>query len=310
MIALPSLSILPAALPDVLPPTDGFWLPPPHLDLDAIALTGLMVGLYAVTVLEARRQGLTTPVGRGRMAAFAGGIITLLVGSSWPIHELSEGYLFSVHMVQHMLFMFVAAPLLLWGTPSWLMEILLAPKPVHKFVSVAAQPFVAFMVYNLGQGVTHVPEITNQILQNHTLHYLVHMYIVVSSLLLWFPIICSLPGMPRLSYPMQMVYLMLQSVIPTVVYAPLTYSEEVVYDFYAAAPRIWGIDPLTDQQMAGLLMKIGGGFIVWGWIAVIFFKWAMRSEKHQLEGDFTPLEDLTPTSAIRAAEDVLRQRTS
>ena len=89
MIALPLLSTLVAGLPDELPPTDGFWLPPAHIDLDAIALTGLMAGLYAVTVLEARRQGLTTPVGRGRLAAFTAGILVLLVGSTWPIHELS-----------------------------------------------------------------------------------------------------------------------------------------------------------------------------------------------------------------------------
>lgn len=289
------------------PPANGFWLPDFHMDLDALALSGLLAGIYFVTIIEARRRGITYPVGAGRVVGFLAGALTLLVASSWPLHDLSEEYLFSVHMVQHMLFIFVAAPLLLWGMPNWLMEVLLEPAPVRRVVGLAAKPLVAFFLFNGGQAITHVPEVTDAILRNHALHYVVHLYIVASALLLWFPVLSAVPGLPRLSYPMQMVYLMLQSAIPTVVYAPLTFSEEVVYSFYGQSAHIWGLNPLNDQRMAGLLMKIGGGFIMWGWIAVIFFKWFNHADAGRLQGDFAPLDELTPRSALRAAEDVLRK---
>lgn len=289
-----------------MPPTTGFWLPPFHLDADALLLSGLLVVLFAATIWEARRAGVREPVGGARIAAFLGGALTVAIASSWPIHDLSEGYLFSVHMVQHMLFTFMAAPLLLWGIPTWLLESALEPPPVRRVVRFCANPLVAFILYNGGVGLTHVPEVTDVILRNHPVHYLVHAYLMASSMLVWFPVLRSIPGLPRLSYPLQIGYLFIQSIVPTVIYAPLTLSGDVAYQFYGEAPRIWGVNAITDQQMAGLLMKIGGGVIIWIWMTVIFFRWFARSDAGTLGGEFAPLDELTPKSALRAADELLR----
>jgi putative membrane protein len=195
---------------------------------------------------------------------------------------------------------------LLWGASGWVIEMALTLAPVRKLAVFCVQPIVAFLIFNLAQGLLHVPEVTDTIIRNHGLHLLVHVYLMVSSFILWAPVISPTPLLPRLSYPMQLVYLMVQSAIPTVIYAPLTFAEEVVYPFYGAAPRIWDLSAITDQQMAGLLMKIGGGFIMWGWIFVVFFRWFGRSDAGDLQDDFQPVDDLTPSSAIRAAEDALR----
>ena len=289
-----------------LPPTDGFWLPDFHPDLDAVVLGLMLLGIYVICIRDARTRGISLPVGTGRIVSYVLGTLIMVAASSWPLHDLSEGYLFSMHMVQHMLFIFVAAPLLLWGFPNWLLEILFEPEPLHSIVKVCARPIPAFLLFNLGQGLLHVPEITNVVIQNHTIHYFVHIYIMASALLIWFPVMSSIPGLPRLSYPYQMVYLMLQSVIPTVIYAPLTYATDPVYQWYAQAPHIWGMSAATDQQIAGLLMKIGGGLIVWGWITVAFFKWFAQSNANAVD-EFAPMEELSPRSVVRAAEDVLHE---
>lgn len=291
-----------------MPPTTGFWLPNFHPDADALLLSGLLLALYGATIWEARRTGIGYPVGGARVGAFLGGALTVAVAGSWPVHDLSEGYLFSVHMAQHMLFTFVAAPLLLWGIPTWLLESAIDPPVVRRVVRFCVSPLVAFVLYNGGVGITHVPEITDIILRNHPIHYLVHVYLMASSMLLWFPVLRSLPGLPRLSYPLQLMYLLLQSIVPTVVYAPLTFSQDVAYGFYGEAPRIWGVDAITDQQMAGLLMKIGGGLIIWGWMTAIFFRWFARSDSGSLTHEFAPLEELTPKSALQAADDLLRTK--
>jgi putative membrane protein len=79
--------------------------------------------------------------------------------------------------------------------------------------------------------------------------------------------------MPTLSLPGRMLYLFLQSIIPTVPASFLTFGSSAMYPFYEHAPRIWGWSAVTDQRIAGLIMKLVGGLILWGVIAVLFFKW-------------------------------------
>ncbi len=295
------------ALPTEIPPVNQFWLPAFHVELDALALVLVLLGMYFTTASQLRQTGRAYPLPARQVWCWVAGCATILVGSSWPIHDLSERYLFAVHMVQHMLYVFVAAPLLLMGLPDWLADALIGHGRWRKVVAFLTRPLVAFLVFNVGQAITHVPEVTQVIITNHPLHFLVHLYIVASALLLWWPVLSPLPDLPRLSYPLQMLFLMLQSVIPTVIYAPLTYAEDVVYPFYGQVPHIWGLNAVMDQQMAGLLMKIGGGFIVWGWIGVVFMRWVARAETATTNDEFSPISDLTPASAVRAAEDVVRE---
>ena len=95
----------------------------------------------------------------------------------------------------------------------------------------------------------------------------------LSATAMWWPVISPLPEMPTLSYPGRMVYLFLQSIVPTVPASFLTFGTQPLYSFYATAPRIWGVSVLTDQTVAGLIMKLLGGAILWTVLAVVFFKW-------------------------------------
>jgi putative membrane protein len=96
-------------------------------------------------------------------------------------------------------------------------------------------------------------------------------------------VLSIVPELPRLSPPLRMAYLFLQSLIPTVVAAFVTFANGAVYDFYAQAPRMWGVSAVEDQQIAGGVMKLMGSVILWGFITVIFFQWFYK-EQRESEG--------------------------
>jgi putative membrane protein len=96
---------------------------------------------------------------------------------------------------------------------------------------------------------------------------------------MWWPVMSPLPEMPALPAPGQMLYLFLQSLAPTVPASFLTFGSTPLYPVYASFPRIWGIDALTDQLIAGLTMKLAGGLILWGFIAAIFFRWFAQEQR-------------------------------
>lgn len=219
---------------------------------------------------------------------FAAGVVALWFGADWPIHDLAEDFLFSAHMVQHTLFSLVAPPLFLLGTPRWLLRKLLAPAGLNKRVRFLTRPLIAFIIFNVVIAVTHWGAIVDATLRSEPLHFTVHTILVGSAFLMWWPVVAPLPEMARLSVPGKMLYLFGQSIVPTVPASFLTFAKEPIYEFYTSVPRLWGIDVVTDQQIAGLIMKIGGGLLLWSIIAVMFFRWhsqEQRDELHELSWD-------------------------
>ena len=101
----------------------------------------------------------------------------------------------------------------------------------------------------------------------------------VSLLVLWWPIAGMLPEIPRLSYPATIAYLFLLSIAQIIVFAPITFAREPLYQWYASAPRIWGISPELDQQLGAIFMKMGGGILFLVLIIVAFFRWYGREEE-------------------------------
>jgi putative membrane protein len=206
-------------------------------------------------------------------------MLTLWVASDWPIHDLSEGYLFSVHMVQHMLYMLVAPPLLIAGMPPWLLRRILGDGPVRAAFRFFTRPVVALVVFNAVLLFIHWPAIVAAQVDSELAHFGVHLLTVAASLVMWWPVMSPLPELPPLSPPGQMMYLFFQSLAPTIPASFLTFGSSVLYPAYAAGPRIWGVSALSDQLIAGLIMKILGGLVLWGFITVIFFRWHAREER-------------------------------
>ena len=252
----------------------------PHTDVLALCLLLGGAYLYAVTQLRDRFSDARR-VRRSQVALFSLGVLVLYIGGGPPLHDLAEEYLLSAHMLQHVLFMLVAAPLLLAGTPSWLWQALLRIPGVMPVARVLTRPVVALVLFNVVLLFTHLPSAIDLQQRQHMFHLFVHVLLVGSGLLMWWPILSPLSELPRLSYPLQMGYLFVQSLLPAVMASFVTFSNSVVYPFYESTPRIWSISPIADQQIAGGLMKLLGSFILWSFIAVAFFKWYAREEAEE-----------------------------
>jgi putative membrane protein len=264
-------------------------LPPFALHVEVGLLFGSIVAAYLIACRRHERgAGEATPARRKRF--FVSGIAVLVVGASWPIHDLAERYLYSVHMTQHILFTLVAPPLLIAGMPAWLLRRFLRPRPVAAVFRFLTKPLVALLLFNGVLLFTHWPAIVTISVQSEWLHFGLHVVLVASALVMWWPVMSPLPEFPALPAPGQMLYLFLQSLAPTIPASFLTFGDHPLYRVYVAFPRIWGMSALTDQLVAGLIMKLIGGAILWGFIATIFFRWYAR--EHDQDWDASRYRDV------------------
>jgi putative membrane protein len=248
----------------------------PHPDV-WLLLGAVWVG-YLVAV---RRHAVAAQVGdlderRRRTILFSAGMGLLLLVSEWPVHDLAEGYLYSMHMVQHMVYTLVAAPLLVAGIPAWMWRAVLRPRPLGSLFRTATRPVVALVLFNAVLLFTHWPEVVEASVGSEPIHFALHVLVVGSAIVMWWPVLSPLPERPALSPPGQMLYLFFQSLAPTIPASFLTFGQALLYPVYGTFPRIWGMSALTDQLVAGLIMKIVGGLILWGFIVAIFFDWYAR----------------------------------
>ncbi len=253
------------------------WEPHP----DVWLLIGLLGAGYATALSRlgpARVMAGAPAATRFQVACFTAGLVALLVASDWPVHDLGEGYLYSIHMVQHLTYTLVAAPLLLMGTPAWLARAVLSPPGVLRLVRRLARFFPATVVYNAMIVVIHIPAVVDLALHSGPFHFGVHALIVLSALVVWLPLLSPLPEVPRFAPPLAMLYLFMQSMIPTVPASFLTFGDRPLYRFYEQVPRLWGVSALDDMRIAGLIMKIAGGMVLWTVIAIVFFRWYSQEE--------------------------------
>lgn len=254
------------------------WRPEP--DVWVIMATSLGLYAFAVRAWGPRFVSPGDPaVTKSQVRAWALGILVLWLGADWPMHQISEGYLFSVHMMQHFLFSLVAPPLLLLGTPGWLARKLLSPPLVMGAMKRLTRPLPAFLMFNAYLVFSHWPAFIDATVSSSILHFAAHLALVAVSLLMWWPVLSPLPELPRMTPPGQMFYLFGQTIVPTVPASFLTFAEAPLYSVYASAPRLFaGFDAVSDQRVAGVVMKLGGGLLLWSVIAVLFFRWSSREE--------------------------------
>lgn len=253
------------------------WQPHPEVWLLLAGLVGLFV--YALRALGPRLvpagEAVITPP---QKRWFVLGIAMLWVAADWPMHDISEEYLYSVHMLQHMLLTFFIPPVMLLATPEWLARIIVGDGPVGRAFLKLARPIPAALVFNTVQLATHWQIIVNASVSNGLLHYALHTVVVITALAVWMPVVSPLPEY-RITPPGQCIHLFLTSIVPTVPAAWLALSDGIVYSAYDTPARLFGIDATADQQAAGLIMKLGGGIFLWVLIVIIFFRWSAKQEK-------------------------------
>jgi putative membrane protein len=263
----------------------GFWLSSWTFEPSIIiGLVVLYVGYLIATARERYRFKDSEPLTSGQFTAFTAGVVVLFFALLSPIDLLGDDYLFSAHMTQHMLLTLVAPPLLLLGTPGWLFHPLRRSRRMLQIARFFANPYLGFLSFNVVFSIWHVPNLYDAALASEPIHIVEHLSFIATALLTLLPVMSPTALFPRLAPPVQVLYLFLQSLLPTALGAIIAFDAAPLYSFYVQAPRLWGLTVMEDQLYAGLIMWIGGALFWLLALTIVFFKWFNRQEPVEGQG--------------------------
>jgi putative membrane protein len=262
----------------------GATISPASFSVHPSTVVGILLcaALYRWRAAVGARNGHR--IGRGKPIVLAAALLVLFLSLNGWLHDLSDSYLFSAHMVQHLLLTLVVAPLLIMATPGWMLRPALRVPVIAAIARWLTNPLHSFAIFNVVFAGWHLPPLYNQAMTHHWLHIVQHLMFLIASVLMWWPILSPLPELPRLAYPLQMLYLFLMSIPMSIVAVYIAYADSILYPTYSIAPRIWGISPMQDQQIGGLIMWIPGGLYFFAVISVIFFRWQQRDGDESVAG--------------------------
>lgn len=218
-----------------------------------------------------------------RLGAFLGGLGALLVAISSPLAAFDD-LLLQVHMVQHMLLMFVAPPMLLLGAPTipllrglpprvakYLLGPLLKSRTLAMIADVLGHPVTGWLALATATWVWHAPGPYQLALRSEGWHQVEHACFIGAAMLFWWPVVQPWPS--RMHWPRwtMVPYLLLADGQNTILSALLTFSDRVIYPYYQTVPRVAGITPLSDQVTAGVIMWVPGSlFFLVPAVAILF----------------------------------------
>lgn len=238
----------------------------------------LLALLLTVAVLYVR-LGRYTAVQQGQtllakhVALFMSGLALMYIAIASPIDRVGEEYLFSVHMVQHNLMMYLLPRLLLSGIPEWMFAYWFDSSKLFKRIyKICSQPALACLAFNLVFTLWHIPFLYDWALRDRLVHNIEHLTMIGTALMLWLPLWTPLKS-ERLSYPMQMFYLIAIAIAQIPVFAYVTFSPVVLYPTYEMAPRLTVMSAAMDQQLGGVLMKINGMLVLFGAFISVAMQW-------------------------------------
>ncbi len=268
-----------------------------HPGIMAVVLLLGAAYLLAVGPWRHRFPGSRPATGRQKTALLLS-LLTLYVAVGSPLDFVADNLLMSAHMTEHMLLTFVFPPLLLLGTPAWLIRPVVVGNPVvHRIASRLTRPLTALVLFNLVFSAVHIPVIYDLTLRNNALHFTEHALLVITGICMWWPVLSPLPEMPRLSDMMQIGYLFINEIFQTIAFALITFANHPLYSVYDHAPLLWGITRMEDQQMGGILMKMGAMASIVPAMWDAFFRWARRESAQR--NDFIGAQIPVPATADR-----------
>ena len=239
--------------------------------------TAIGIGALGALYLWAAHHFRQSPTPRQQTSFFAG-LLVMFATLNGPLHDLSDGYLFSAHMVQHLILTLLMPPLLIGGVPDWMFRPALRNRFVARAARFLTRAPIAFVIFNVVIAAWHLPPLYNAAMASHDIHIVQHLMFMPAAVLMWWPLMSPLPELPRLAYPGQMLYSWLMTIPMSITAVYIAMADSVLYPAYASAPRILPLSPLEDQLLGALIMWIPGGIVFYVIMTVIFFKWNARGE--------------------------------
>jgi putative membrane protein len=192
----------------------------------------------------------------------------------------------------------IMPPLLLAGIPAWMVRPLIRPRPLYKVARCLTIPLVAFALNNVIFATWHFPVPYDLMMRDHDVHVLMHLMIMVTGVIMWWPVMSPLPELPRIAPPLQMIYLFVLGIPMMVVAALITFSGDAMYSWYVEAPRISGLSPLDDQRLGGAIMWVPGALVLWVAITAVYFRWTQREVREDDAGYDARKKKVTRTGLV------------
>jgi putative membrane protein len=234
-----------------------FWNPQPSV------LIGCALLIYGYMLFVRFRFEL-------KSLSFLAGVLVLLLALASPLEMLADNYLFSAHMLQHLLLWEFVPPFLILGLPIKPLRRALQRPLLNRIERFLARPTLA---WSLGVGamwVWHFPALYEAALLDQNIHIVEHLIFLVTATLLWWPILTPLNERRMAPFP-SLMYLFLAMASSTILGIVLTFAPPGIYpshfvpdDMFGIIPMLrdqWGMNPRTDQQLGGIMMWIGGSLI-------------------------------------------------
>ncbi len=237
----------------------------------------VILGIAVVYLAAVRRE----PPGAWRVASFLGAMALLLAVSVTPVHTLGMHYLLTMHLLQNVVLAEWAPLLVVLGIPPALAASVARPT----IVRVVTSPWVALPAWVVNYMVWHLPWVYDAALRSPSgLLHLEHVMYFVTGLAMWWCVFQEEPH--RLSAGARAEYVFAAFVLSSTIGLVMALVPEPIYDFYVDAHhRVWGLDPLEDQQLAGMLMALEQAAVFFAVFAYWFFRFLAEEERR---GDTDP----------------------
>jgi putative membrane protein len=240
---------------------------------------GAMVVLYVAAWLRGRAPGEPHRPSFWRLGLFAAGVATILVALVSPLDSLGD-QLMVMHMVQHILLLDIAPILLILG----LTKVLLRPatrrvQAIERRAGYLAHPAFAVVLYAGLLWLWHTPSIYDRAQGNGVIHALEHLCFFSAGALYWWHVLSPIRGRMRLSGIGLIGYMAATKLLVGILGIVLAFAPHVLYSFYAHKAHYWGLSPLEDQSMAGLLMALEQSIVMGIALVVLFVQMLTESER-------------------------------
>jgi putative membrane protein len=275
-----------------------------NADLVTLALLVVLLGGYLLALGPLRERlmpGVVVP--RGRIVAYLSGVALLALTLLSPLDTLGREYLLTARVAQILIIVTFVAPLLMIGLPDELAQRLL---PVRSWREAAGTPlFVVIMVLAFNTIVLfwQIPRYYDLAAQNTLWHNVANLSYLVAGVLTWWPLLTPADRRARMSSPLQMAYLALESLPIDVFGIAIIFAPGVLYSVYANAPRITGLSAIVDQQIAGALLALPGNLLDILFMSIIFFVWIDRIEQTQRQRERAEIERELAAEAASGTAD-------
>lgn len=262
-------------------PEASFALWPWRWEWSVLLGCGLIALFYALCLTRWRRRlgAPGGPIEWGHLAAFYSGLLVVVLSLNGPLHDLSDLYFFSTHMVQHLLLAQVFPLLFILGIPTWLRQALVRPPVVGSTWGLLAGAPAGFILYTLVFSVWHVPVLYNLMMREHSFHILMHLMVMATATMMWWPVVGGAAVRHPLTPGAKMLYLFFLGTPMMAVAALIVFAQQPLYEWYAYAPPLWGQTPLEDQRLGGLIMWVPGSMFYWAIMSVVYFRWSHREQR-------------------------------